>query len=93
VVEFIRQESPPHPIAIEHEGETWELMPASPRIVTADTRGFKEMPNDKKLAREGRRVIEPGYENEISSTKRAIAKQKDAELEESVVATINRAMP
>lgn len=91
--EFIRLELPPHPKTIEHEGETWRHKLVAPRIVTADTRKFVDWPDEKKLARAGKRIIEPGTHDDALRNKRDRLAKQDAALEETVVASVNKAMP
>lgn len=81
------------PQQFEYDGEIWEKQFPAPRIVTADTRGFREVPDERELRRKGSHVIEPGVDRDVKRNKELQQRAKDAALEESVVATVNRVMP
>jgi hypothetical protein len=81
------------PQQFERDGEMWERQFPSPRIVTADTRGFREVPNEKELRRRGSHVREPGVDKDVLKNKELQKRAQADALEESVVATVNRAMP
>jgi hypothetical protein len=81
------------PRKFERDGEVWERLFPAPRIVTADTRGFKTWPSEKELLAQGKRPVEAGHTKDVERNRRDIQKKKDQELEESVVASVNRAMP
>lgn len=81
------------PQTFERDGEVWERQFPAPRIVTADTRGFKEIPNEKEVLRRGSHIREPGVDADTKKNKELDRRKKDEALEESVVATVNRAMP
>jgi hypothetical protein len=91
--EIIRMPGETAPDTDAIDGMIWERLPAAPRIVTADTRGFKQMPNEKALARRGSTVIEPGMDKDVEYNKKQVMKKQDAAMEEHVIASVNRAMP
>lgn len=71
----------------------WQRMPAAPRIVTADTRGFKTWPSEKELLRQGKRPVERGHTKDVERARKYKEEAQDKALEEHVVAEVNRAMP
>ncbi len=81
------------PKQMVRDGCLWQRMFPAPRIVTSDTRGFREVPNEKELRRRGSHVREPGVDADTKKNKELAKRKQDRALEESVVATVNRAMP
>lgn len=69
------------------EGDWVRLFPA-PRIVTADTRGFRDIPSEKELLRQGRRVIEPGHEKDLERAKQYRKEKQDQEREKLIADTV-----
>lgn len=69
------------------DGE-WDRLFPSPRIVTADTRGFRDVPTDKQLKIDDKRVIDGGYHRDIENAKKYKAEKQEIELEKSVAAAV-----
>jgi hypothetical protein len=79
--------------AMGKDGDTWIRMPAAPRIVTADTRKFREWPTEKELLAKGKRPVERGHTKDVERARKYKEEKQDKALEEHVVASVNRAMP
>jgi hypothetical protein len=81
------------PQTFERDGEIWDRMFPAPRIVTADTRGFREWPSEKELLAQGKRPVERGHTKDVERARRYKEEAQDKALEDHVVANVNRAMP
>jgi hypothetical protein len=77
----------PGEVAPEVDGDWVRLFPA-PRIVTADTRGFRYIPTEKELRANGSSVIEPGVERDIERAKRYKREQADKDLHTAIEKTV-----
>jgi len=74
-------------------GEVWERMFPAPRIVTQDTRKFRNPPSEAWLKATNKRIVEPGHTKDVERARKYEQDKRDAVLEESVIASVNRAMP
>lgn len=74
--------------APEVDGDWIRLFPA-PRIVTNDTRGFRRVPNDRVLAAQGKRVVEPGYDRDVERAKQYQIEKQDREREKLIAQTVS----
>ena len=81
------------PIVMESGGDQWDRMFPAPRIVTADTRHFKNWESEKSLLARGKRPVEAGHTKDVERARRYKEEAQDKALEEHVVAEVNRAMP
>lgn len=93
IVEIMHLPGEPAPMEVERDGVMWDRLPAAPRIVTADTRKFQRWPTEKELLAKGKRRIEPGHDKDVARAKRYKEEARERALEETVVSTVNRAMP
>lgn len=74
-------------------GEVWERQFPAPRIVTQDTRKFRNPPSPDWLAANDKRIVEPGHTKDVERARKYKQDKQDAALDESIIASVNRAMP
>ena len=91
--EIIRIPGERAPDTEQIDGQIWERLPAAPRIVTADTRKFREPPSKAWLKKHDKRVVERGHTKDIERARRYKEEAQEKAREESIVASVNRAMP
>lgn len=81
------------PQKFERDGEVWERQFPAPRIVTQDTRKFRNPPSQAWLKANDKRIVEPGHTKDVERARKYKQDKQDAALEETVVSTVNRVMP
>lgn len=91
--EILRMPGEQAPDKEEIDGEIWERLPAAPRIVTNDTRGFRTWPSEKELMAQGKRPVEAGHTKDVERARKYKEEAQEKAREEHIVASVNRAMP
>lgn len=93
VREIIHMPGEEAPMSFERDGERWERLPAAPRIVTQDTRKFRNPPSPAWLKANDKRIVEAGHTKDVARARKYKEDKQDAVLEETVVAAVSKAMP